>query len=166
MTGVILIGMPGVGKTFIGRNLAKALSYDYIDIDDEMISFQNKSLIEIIKDIGEEGFLVLEEKIILNLKDLDNKIISTGGSAVYSKKAMNFLKNKGKIIMLDASLETIKKRLDNRETRGIIGIKNKKIEQLYEERQKLYQKYSDVVVNTDNFNLKKILKEIIALIRE
>ena len=94
MTGVILIGMPGVGKTFIGRNLAKALSYDYIDIDDEMISFKNKSLIEIIKDIGEKGFLVLEEKTILNLKDLDKKIISTGGSAVYSKKAMNFLKEK------------------------------------------------------------------------
>ena len=68
--------------------------------------------------------------------------------------------------MLDASLEIIKKRLDNQQTRGIIGIKNKKIEQLYEERQKLYKKYSDIIVNTDDFNLERIIKEITVLIKK
>lgn len=159
---ITLIGMPGAGKSFFGVRLAENLSCRFIDVDKVIEKKKGFKLQQVIEKLGDEGFLKIEEETILNLGRLNNCVISPGGSVVYSKKAMRFLKKNSIVIFLDAPLESIKRRIANRSTRGIIGLRNKTLEELYEERLVLYRKYADATVKVpDDFNIDSILREII-----
>src|SRR3989344_5472152 len=104
---ITLIGMPGVGKTLIGKELAKKLDYNFIDVDEIMEKNSGFKLQRIIDLFGEDEFLKTEEKTVLELGELDRAVISPGGSVVYCEKAMKFLKRTSKVVFLNASFETI-----------------------------------------------------------
>ncbi len=141
-----LIGMPGVGKSRVGKALANGLSYSFLDIDLMIEQQQGKTLQEIINDVGEEAFLDSEEKIIVSLSPT-NAIISPGGSVIYSSPAMDHLKDISTVIYLSAPYKTIEKNILNLETRGIIGLKEKGLLGLYNERVPLYEKYADIRID-------------------
>jgi len=157
--------MPGVGKSTIGSNLAKEINYSYLDIDAIIESKDHKKLQKVLSDLGDEKFILREEKEVLELHNIDNSIISTGGSIVYSEKAMNHLKKISKVIYLSCSINQLKRRINNSNSRGIVGIKSKSFEELFNERTKIYKKYSDFEIDAEHLDIKNIILEIKKLIK-
>lgn len=158
---ITLIGMAGVGKSVIGKELAKKLLYRFIDIDELIEKKLNLKLQEIIDQWGEERFLKIEEQTILKLGKLDHSVISPGGSVIYSEEAMEFLKKNSVVVFLNAPLESIEKRIPDRSTRGIIGLKTKNLKGLFYERLSLYKKYADNTIEiSEDFDIDTVVKEI------
>jgi shikimate kinase len=149
---VVLIGMSGVGKSRIGKLLAIKLSYSFIDIDKVMEHDCHKKIQEIINTLGDAKFLELEEKTILTFGRPYNTVISPGGSVIYSEKAMNHLKGIGKILFLNAPLKEIRSRTPDFSARGIVGLKGKSVEALFEERLPLYRKYADITIDLQHYS--------------
>ena len=159
---ITLIGMAGVGKSVIGKALARRLDYRFIDTDDLIEQEWNLELQEIIDRFGEQRFLEIEEETILKLGPLDRSVISPGGSVIYSEKAMTFLKGNSVVVFLDAPFESIEKRIPDRSTRGIIGLKGKDLRALFQERLSLYKKYAEETVEIpDDFDTHAVVEEII-----
>lgn len=158
---IALIGMSGVGKSRLGQLLAEKLGYNFIDIDRVVEKNCGKRVQEIINSLGDAGFLEAEEKAVLSIARPQNTIIAPGGSVVYSDKAMRHLKSIGKVVFLNAPLEEIRRHTPGYLARGIIGLKGKTIEEVFEERLPLYQKYADVTVNLNLYTDESILKIII-----
>lgn len=162
---IVLIGMSGAGKSTLGVLLAKALGMDYVDTDIVIQQHEGRLLQDIIDNDGIEKFMKVEEQIVSELK-LKNCIISTGGSVIYSEKAMNVLKQGGQIIYLHVPYEEIKRRLINITTRGIVIKKGNSLKDVYEERVPLYVKYSDITLDCSNKDIQYCVSEIIEKIQE
>mgnify|MGYP003531010915 CR=1 FL=1 len=143
---IVLIGMPGVGKSTIGVILAKILAYHFLDSDLVIQERERKRLHQIITEVGTEGFLKIENDVNASL-NVERTIIATGGSAIYGKEAMKHLKEIGEVVYLKADYETIKKRLGNLEKRGVALKSGQTLKDLYDERTKLYEMYADVTVD-------------------
>lgn len=142
---IILIGMPGSGKTTIGTEVSEVLGYGYIDSDSVIVAREGKLLSEIIEEVGREGFLDIEAKI--NSELCANRcVIATGGSVVYRDYAMQKLKEKGKIVYLKHKYEVIERRLGDLKKRGVALKDGFTLKDLYDERTPLYEKYADIVV--------------------
>lgn len=154
MDNIILIGMPGAGKSTIGVILAKRLQMDFLDTDIIIQKKHGRLLQEIIDKEGIDAFLKKEEEEIacLNLK---NYVIATGGSAVLSKKAMEHLKKLGKIVYINVALNCLKKRIKNMHQRGIVIEKGQSFEDVYNYRGRLYKIYADFTVDTSNLTLEE-----------
>jgi len=157
---IVLIGMPAVGKSTIGVLLAKAASRDFIDTDVFIQAKEGRSLQEIINELGLKEFCLREEHHILTLA-CQGKVIATGGSVVYSHKAINHLMSCGLMIHLDLDLPAIKKRLTNLDSRGLVMAPGKTLDLLYEERLPLYQKYADLTVDCAGKTHEAIVEEIL-----
>jgi shikimate kinase len=155
---ITIIGMPGVGKSFIGKALAERLGWDFIDIDVLLEKEHGCKIQDLLDKAGDDGFLKLEEDAVLGLEkggNTGNAVISPGGSIVYCPKAMEFLKKNSKVIYLEDSVGRIKARVHNRENRGIVGLKRKSFEELFREREVLYRKYADITISvsrSDDWN--------------
>lgn len=156
-----LIGMSGAGKSFLGRQLAQKLSYDFFDVDTAMEARYGKTLSNILEELGDEGFLNVQTALIKEAAFIEPHIISTGGSIVYTPLALEYLKSISKIIFLDAPLEVIKSRIDE-SSRGIVGLGSKSFEELFEERRPLYQEWADVTVS-DGATPRDIVEQLLAL---
>ena len=157
MVNIILIGMPNSGKTTIGNRLAKETNKKFIDTDKLILDKTNLSPREIVEKYGETKFLKLQEDILCNIKE-DNFVLSTGGSVIYSKKIMDYLKTIGVIIYLNNSFEKL---LDRMTTgRKIIGSSKKDFKSLYDERIAYYKKYCDIEIFCDNKSIEEILQKI------
>ena len=154
MDNVVLIGMPGSGKSSIGVLLAKMIGYDFIDTDTLIENQENKKLINIIEEKGLTYFKKIENEINTNL-NFNKTVIATGGSVVYGKEAMEHLKRIGCIVYLKVSKEELKKRLGNFKTRGIAIEKGKTFDDLYKERISLYEKYADITILSEKIDLVK-----------
>lgn len=152
MNNVILIGMPGCGKSTIGVLLAKLIGYDFIDTDILIQQQENKKLYKIIEEKGLEYFKKVENEVIANI-DLKNTVIATGGSVIYGKEAMLNLKNIGTVVYLKVSKEELISRLGNFETRGVVIEKGKTFDDLYSERVVLYEKYADITISSEKIDL-------------
>ena len=152
MNNVILIGMPGCGKSTIGVLLAKLIGYDFIDTDILIQQQENKKLYKIIEEKGLEYFKKVENEVIANI-DLKNTVIATGGSVIYGKEAMLNLKNIGAVVYLKVSKEELISRLGNFETRGVVIEKGKTFDDLYYERVVLYEKYADITISSEKIDL-------------
>lgn len=148
-SNIVLIGMPGAGKSTIGVILAKAAGLEFTDTDLLIQSRTGRRLQEIIDNDGIDAFLKTESDVISALS-LENSVIATGGSAVLSKPAMENLKTNGTVVYLFTPLEEIKRRVDNITTRGIAMNKGETLESVYNKRLPLYQKYADITVTCDN----------------
>jgi len=161
LNNLTLIGMPGSGKSSIGKLLAKELGLNFIDSDEYIERKEKMSLQKIIDTKGDDVFLQIEEKRILELLPLKNCILAPGGSIIYLKKVMNILKDSSVIIFLDAPINDLKKWLKNKTTRGIVGLSSKSIKKIYNERLPLYKKYADIIINCTYQFEKEIINEII-----
>ncbi len=163
MDNIILIGMPGSGKSTIGVVLAKVLGYDFID-SDLLIQKKTKRLLwQIMEEKGIDGFNKIEEEVNSSIK-ATNSVIATGGSAVYGEKAMRHLGEIGKIIYLDVSYPTLKRRLGNLKKRGVVLKPNQTLKDLYEERLVLYKKYADVTIHADHLDITQTISAIIKVL--
>jgi len=159
---IILIGMPGSGKTTVGEKLAKNIGFKFIDTDRYIEKTARKPLSKIFKEEGEEEFKKIEEECILDM-DLKNYVISTGGSVVLSPYLMSHLKKKNLTVYLHCDYDTIEKRLkkENLQRRTVVGSKKMSLKQIYYYRLPLYRKYADKVFYT-NGNIKNTLNIIIS----
>lgn len=145
---VILIGMPGSGKSTCGVVAAKLMLKNFFDTDLLIQNLENRRLQEIIDTDGLDYFRKAEENAVLSL-DINGTVIATGGSVVYSEKAMEHLKKLGKIIYLHLDYETMTERLGNPDSRGIVLQKGSTLKDMYDERLPLYSKYADAVIECD-----------------
>jgi shikimate kinase len=158
---ITLIGMSGVGKSRIGQLLAQKLHYSFIDIDRVMEKDSGRKLQELIDCLGDRKFVEAEEEAILSIRVVSDTVISPGGSAIYSERAMNILKGISTVVFLNTSLEEIKRRTPDFSQRGIVGLKEKGLERLFEERHPLYRKYSDVTLNIKDYSAEQIVDMLI-----
>lgn len=157
---IVLIGMPGAGKSTIGPLLAKATLRDFIDTDLLIQANHNRSLQDIV---DKEGYIVLreiEQEVLLET-DFENRVIATGGSVVYSAEGMQRLATLGPIVHLDVTLEGLLKRIKNYESRGIARKPGQSLESLFEERQALYRRYADITVDCNNSTPEECVEAII-----
>lgn len=161
---IVLIGMPGCGKSTVGVLLAKSILFDFTDTDLVIQNRQKAALCEIIEKHGIDKFKQLENEIIASLK-LEQSVIATGGSAVYGKDAMENLKRNGVTVYLKLSPDIIEHRIRNIKTRGIAMKKGCTIQQLYLERAPLYEHYADIVIDCKNLSAEECVYEIISKIR-
>lgn len=158
-TNITLIGMPASGKSSVGVVLAKRLGKKFVDTDIVIQEKYGKLLKELIEEHGDEGFREIEDEVNAGL-ELDNSIISPGGSVVYGEKAMQHLKEISVIIYLELSYTAIKSRLGDLRERGITLKEGQSLKDLYLERVPLYEKYADITVNEMKKSLAKTIDEI------
>ena len=161
---VILIGMPGVGKSTIGVLLAKRLKYAFLDTDIYIQTREGKSLQELIQFHGTSGFCDLEGNYIRSISATAS-VIATGGSVVYMQNAMEHLQACGQIVHLDLELNRLQKRLDDMDARGVVIASDQNIGDLYAERQPLYAKYADITISTDELSPDQVVGRILNLLK-
>ena len=159
MNNLILIGMPGAGKSTVGVVLAKVLQYSFVDSDLVIQNEEGKRLCEIIEQEGLDGFLRIENRINAGLQT-QRSVIATGGSVVYGREAMEHLQSIGKIVYLKLSYETLKTRLGDLRYRGVAIKDGQSLLDLYRERAALYEKYADITVETDGLSIEETVNEI------
>ncbi|MFC1862545.1 shikimate kinase [Thermodesulfobacteriota bacterium] len=159
-SNIVLIGMPGSGKSTAGVILAKMMSKDFIDTDVLIQVSQGRSLQDIVDVDGHMALREIEEKelLVLNCK---NHIIATGGSAVYSEKAMIHLKSDGVLVFLDVNLHNLLSRVYDFATRGLAKPSEQSFAELFEERIELYRQFADITVKGSGFTQEEVCAEII-----
>ena len=162
---IILIGMPSCGKSTLGVLLAKKLGYRFIDTDLVIQERENKLLHEIIEEKGIDAFLAIENEVCSSVTDT-KAVISTGGSAIYGKQAMESLSRLGKIVYLRISLETMLSRLGDYVHRGVVIKQGKTLEEMYDERKPLYESYADAVISVENAEISTSLEQILSALSE
>jgi len=160
---IVLIGMPGVGKSTVGVLLAKALGRYFLDTDVFIQAAQGRSLQEIIDTDGLAAFCKIEEDYATRI-DLTNAVIATGGSVVYSERAMRSLAEHGVIVHLDLPVDRIEQRLANLPTRGVVMEKGQTVRSLYAQREPLYRKYAQITIDCADKNHEQIVAEIVEMI--
>ena len=161
MDNIILIGMPGSGKSTVGVLLAKMMGYGFVDTDLLIQHFEGKKLYEILRDKGNDYFSEIENKIISGVQARQT-VIATGGSAVFGRNAMEHLSSIGTVVYLKVSLRELRRRVKNFSTRGIMMEENQTLDDIFAERSPLYEKYADITVNCTGGSLQKNAEKIIA----
>lgn len=159
---IILIGMPGVGKSTVGVVLAKKLGYSFVDADLVIQSREGKLLHEIIAEQGVEGFWRTEEAVGESI-DGRRTVIATGGSAVYGERAMAHYRQIGTVVYLHLPLEGIRERLGDLTERGVTLKAGQDLDSLYAERWPLYEKYADITVDCEGLSIREIVKKIVEI---
>lgn len=159
---IVLIGMPGVGKSTIGVVLAKMLGYDFIDADLVIQEKEKKLLREIIAEVGAEGFIEVENRVNSSI-EAEHAIIATGGSVVYGAEAMAHLKEIGTVLYLKLPYEELQKRLRDIKGRGVVLKDGQTLKDLYEERVPLYEKYADITVDEERCSIEQTIDKILKL---
>ena len=156
---VILIGMPGAGKSTIGVILAKVMGYKFVDADIVIQQEDGRLLKDIIAEEGVEGFIEIENKINASICD-KKTIIATGGSVVYGTEAMEHYKEIGTIVYLKLQYQELARRLGDIKNRGVVLKKGQDLKALYDERCPLYEKYADIIVDETGLNVEETLEKV------
>lgn len=159
-TNIVLIGMPGVGKSTIGVILAKVLGYSFLDADLLIQEQEGKLLREIIEEKGTDGFIEVENRVNASIR-AGRAIIATGGSVVYGKEAMEHLKEIGRVVYLKVSYAILEKRLADIKGRGVVLKEGQTLETLFEERSKLYEQYADIEVSEEGLDVEQTVEKLV-----
>lgn len=157
---IVLIGMPGAGKSTMGVVLAKVLGYQFVDADLLIQQEEKKLLKDIIKEEGLDGFLKIEETINQNIETA-RTVIATGGSVIYGTKAMEHLQEIGLVVYLQLSYDKISSRLGNIKQRGVALKKGQSLKDLYLERCPLYESYAHITINCENLDIEGVVEAIV-----
>ena len=157
---IVLVGMAGAGKSTIGTLLAKALGFDFIDLDNYISEKGGKTIQEIIDDEGEEALLQLEKRRMYEI-DLARRVVAPGGSIIYHSDLMEYLRQNSTLVYLDDSFENIEERLTNVLGRGIVGLRDKSLRQIYDERSPLYSRYADITISCQGKSQDRLAREIL-----
>ena len=161
---VVLIGMPGVGKSTVGVVLAKVLGYEFVDADLLIQKAEGKLLHEIISEEGIDGFIEVENRVNSQI-DTHRSVIATGGSVIYGKEAMEHLCSIGTVVYLKQNLRPLERRLRNLKGRGVVLKPGQTLADLYKERVALYEKYADVTVDQYKQNVDQTLKAVLQALK-
>lgn len=165
MQNIILIGMPGAGKSTVGVILAKVLGYNFID-SDLLIQEQEGCLLkDIIDKKGLEGLIAIEERVNAGII-AEHSVIATGGSVIYGDHAMQHLQSIGTVVYIKLSYETIASRLGNIRQRGVVLREDQTLEDLYNERCPLYEKYAHLVIDGEGIGIEEVLEKIVERVRQ
>ena len=159
---IVLIGMPGAGKSTLGIVLAKIVGYDFIDADLVIQNQCDKTLQKLLDACGPEGFIAVENQVLSDLK-AERSVIATGGSAVYSDEAMKHLSSIGTVVYLEVSYEELESRLGGLHERGVV-MKNgmgMSLADLYEERIPLYEKYAGLTIDIDGLSVRDAARKVV-----
>lgn len=162
---IILIGMPGAGKSTVGVLLAKAMTYNFLDTDISIQRREKRQLYEIINERGLDAFIEIENAVLSRL-EVDGCIIATGGSAVYGGEAMAHLREIGTVVYIRLSLAEIERRIKNITTRGIAMKQGSSLADLYKERTPLYEKYADIIVDGEGTTIEECVAQIMKALGE
>ena len=162
---LIFIGMPAVGKSTVGIVVAKRLGMNFIDADLLIQEQEKKLLREIIAEVGQDGFLKIENQVNADL-EAENSVISPGGSVIYCSDAMKHYKEIGTVVYLKASYQTIKKRIHNPKKRGVVLRKDQSFRDLYNERVPYFEKYADITVCEDGCRIEDTIENVINAVGE
>lgn len=164
-SNIVLIGMPGCGKTTLGTELSEKIGYGYIDSDSVIVAREGKRLSEIIAEKGREAFLDIEAKI--NSELCANRcVIATGGSVIYRDYAMEKLKTIGTIVYIKLPYEVIVRRLGDLKKRGVALKDGFTLKDLYDERAPLYEKYADVIVELNGESVAKSVEKLLEVLQK
>ncbi len=159
-SNIILIGMPGVGKSTVGVILAKILGYKFIDTDLLVQESEHRLLHEIISSEGVDGFIEIENRVNSRI-NTEKSVIATGGSVVYGREAMKNLSENGTVVYLSLDYRKLKYRLGNIKNRGVVIRKGQRLIDLYNERTPLYEKYADIIIDENGCGIEKTVSRII-----
>lgn len=157
---IVLIGMPGAGKSTVGVVLAKRLGLDFVDSDLVIQQQEGKLLHQLITEQGLDGFLETENRINAALTPKLPSVIATGGSVIYGREAMEHFSQIAAVIYLKLTLSTLKTRLGDLNERGVALKEGQTLESLYEERIPLYQHYAEITINCEGKEIREIVEEI------
>lgn len=160
MNNIILIGMPGAGKSTVGVILAKVLGYQFIDSDLIIQQKENRLLKDIIEQEGLNGFIEIENKINQEIHT-SNSVIATGGSAIYGKEAMNHFRNIGLVVYIKLGYDTLETRLGNIKQRGVVLKEGQNLKDLFEERCPLYEEYAHIIIDAKEMEIEELVASII-----
>lgn len=160
MKNIIFIGMPASGKSTVGVVVAKRLGYDFIDTDLLIQKQEGRLLKDIIADVGNDGFLQIENQVNRDL-EAEHAVISPGGSVVYCEEAMQHFKKIGTIIYLETSYQTICDRISNAKNRGVVLRKGQTMKDLYDERVRLFERYADYTISEEGLNLEETIEKVL-----
>ena len=158
---IILIGMPGAGKSTLGIVLAKIMNYRFIDADLVIQQQCDKTLQKLIDACGPDGFIEVENEILRDL-EAEHSVIATGGSAVYSDEAMKHLASIGRVVYLKIYYEQLVGRLSDLQERGVVlkGGIGMSLRELYDERKPLYEQYAEVTVDVDDLSITAAARKV------
>jgi len=162
-SNVILIGMPGAGKSTVGVILAKRLGLEFLDTDLLIQSREGRHLQQIISDEGLPAFRRIEERVLAGLGAVRRTVIATGGSAVYSEAAMDILRREGWLVFLDAPCAELERRIGDMDHRGLVIDPGESFAHLYARRHPLYRRYADATVAVAGRTVEEIAGEIVRL---
>lgn len=157
---LIIIGMPGAGKSTLGVILAKTLGWKFCDTDLVIQDMTGRLLQDIIDTEGIESFKTIEERAVLSLR-CHRTVIATGGSVVFSKRAMEHLKSGGIILYLRISFDEMVRRLDNITTRGIVLAAGETLPEMYRERIPLYERYADITIECSDNHFENVIGTVL-----
>jgi len=157
---IVLIGMPGAGKSTNGLLLAKALGKDFIDTDVLIQVREGKTLQQIMDETDYLELRRIEESVLTGI-DVQNFVIATGGSAVYSSTGIKYLARNAVIIYLDTPLPTLRERIHDKDTRGIACHPNQSFDDLFNERTELYRRYAEITIDCDQHSPEQVVGSII-----
>lgn len=161
-SNLILIGMPGAGKSTVGVILAKLTSRDFVDTDVLIQTSQGRALQDIVDTDGYEALRNIEEEVLLGLS-VRNCVIATGGSAVYSDSAMTHLRSSGLVIFLDVDMPTLESRIHDYRTRGLAKRADQNFSDMFHERLTLYTQYADITITCAGLSHEEVCSQIIAI---
>lgn len=158
---IILIGMPGAGKSTLGIVLAKILNYNFVDADLVIQNQCDKTLQKLLDACGPDGFIEMENQVLSDM-EFERTVVAIGGSAVYSDKAMRHLSSIGRVVYLKISFEQLRDRLCDFQDRGVVlrnGI-SMSLRELYDERLPLYEMYADVTVDVNDLSITAAARKV------
>ncbi len=158
-SNIVMIGMPGAGKSTIGVILAKALNYQFLDSDLVIQEKEGRLLHEIIAEEGLDKFIKIEEEANASIQ-AERTVIATGGSVVYGEAAMEHLRKSGTVIYIRLSYEAVSKRIGDPKKRGVVLREEQSFRQLYEERCPLYERYADIIVDADGLEIGELMEKV------